>query len=329
MPDPDSQPTSQLAGPLARLDGARDELAKAWLVRLIERASLAEIGDLPTERIAAELPGVISDVLAAVAGEGPWEPDAGARERAARLVELRRSGAGAPGEVARDIAAIGAVVLDALRRDGEELAPARFTELAIAVAEAVGAVQSVATEELVARRTRELEATAGSDPLTGLADLRNFEQTLRHALALHARYGHPFALLALDVDGLDRINDSRGRDAGDRVLVQVALAVRRAIRTVDAPARIGPDEFGVLIPHQNAEEARGVAGRLARAARAETAGADGPQVHVAIGVVSCPGHGTEAAALLEAADTAMFAAKAAGEPFAVGGPVEPLTPATP
>ena len=57
MPEPDRLTITPLRGPLARLDRARDELAKAWLMRLIERASLEEISELPTEQIAAELPG--------------------------------------------------------------------------------------------------------------------------------------------------------------------------------------------------------------------------------------------------------------------------------
>ena len=68
MPDPDRRTNSPLRGPLARLDRSRDELAKAWLVRVIGRASLDEIKNLPTDRIAAQLPDLFSDVLAAAAG---------------------------------------------------------------------------------------------------------------------------------------------------------------------------------------------------------------------------------------------------------------------
>ena len=64
---------TSVRGPLARLDTARDELAKAWLVRLIERASLDEIRELPTERIARELPELITDIVKSVA-EGDGDP---------------------------------------------------------------------------------------------------------------------------------------------------------------------------------------------------------------------------------------------------------------
>ena len=324
MPDPDRNPPTPLGGPLARLDRAREELAKAWLVRLIERASLDEIRTLPTERIAAELPELISDVLrGAGAGADPYAMAPEVHERAVRLAELRESDSAGAAEVTRDVGAIQSVILDALRRDAEELGPERFADLAIGVADAVGAGQAAAVEALLRRRSRESESTAGSDPLTGLFNLRHLQQELRQMLAMHERYKHPFALLVLDIDGLRRINDSRSRQAGDRVLVQVALAMRRAIRTVDVPARIGGDEFGVLMPQQDASAGRTLAERLAEAVTVETTGTDSESVEVAIGLVSCPQHGAEVATLLEAADQAMYRAKAGGESVAVGDPTGP------
>lgn len=321
MPDADRKPTTQLHGPLARLDRAREELAKAWLVRLIERASLEDIKDLPTDRIAAELPALISDVLEAAANaDDPYAMAPEAHERAVRLVELRESSATDASDVTRDVSAIQDVILDALRPEAEDAGPAVFADLAIGVAGAVGALQAAAVETLLRRRSRELESSAGSDPLTGLFDLRHLQAELRQALALHERYKHPFALLVIDVEGLRRVNDSRSRQAGDRVLVQIALAIRRAIRSVDVPARIAGDEFGVLSPHQDADAARALAERLVDAVRTETGSGDDPAVEVAIGVVSCPQHGAESAALLEAADQAMYAAKAGGSAVAVGEP---------
>ena len=321
MPDPDCHPPAPLSGPLARLDRGREELAKAWLVRLIERASLDEISALPTQKIAVELPQLISDVLQAAGRGGDHHAvTAQAQERAVRLAELRESDASGAAEVSRDVGAIQAVILDALRRDAEELGGERFAELAIGVADAVGAVQAAAVETVLQRRSPEVESTAGSDPLTGLFDLPHLREELHQALALHERYGHPFALLVLDIDGLRRVNDARGRQAGDRVLVQVALAIRRAIRTVDVPARIAGDEFGVLMPQGVASTAQALAARLPEAVRLETAGTEDGGVSVAIGLVSCPQHGADAATLLEAADQAMYQAKAAGNAFVVGDP---------
>ena len=67
----------------------------------------------------------------------------------------------------------------------------------------------------------------------------------------------------MDIDGLKRINDSHGHPAGDRVLMQVAMSLRRSIRSVDTAARIGGDEFCVLLPEQDLKSAAKLAARLA------------------------------------------------------------------
>ena len=162
-------------------------------------------------------------------------------------------------------------------------------------------------------RSRELESQANTDPLTGLGNLRHLQREIAQLLDLHKRYEHPFALLLMDVDGLKRINDSHGHQAGDRVLVQVAMAVRRSIRTVDIAGRIGGDEFCVLAPEQDAANALKLGERLNAAAAEEVATPDEPPVGLSIGVVSCPEHGTDAEALIDVADKAMYRAKAAGE----------------
>jgi diguanylate cyclase (GGDEF)-like protein len=319
MPDSERSTITPLRGPLARLDRTREELAKAWLVRLIQRASLDQIRDLPTDRIAAELPELISDVLhAAAEGDEAAQLSDQALERAARLAELRAGPEPSAGDLARDVAAIQGVLVEALRADADELGADGFARLVSGLSEAVAAVQAAAVETLVTRRSRELESLAHADPLTGLSNLRFLHQQLRYALALTKRYEQPFSLLVMDIDGLRRVNDSEGHAAGDRVLVQVALAVRRTIRTVDTPARIGGDEFCVLAPNQTAETASALAERLVEAVAAETTPAgDETAVGMSVGVVSCPKHGNEADALLESADQAMYKAKAGGDAVAV------------
>lgn len=324
MPDrQDPKRKSRLRGPLARLDRERDELAKAWLVRLIERASLEEIKELPTDRLAQELPELISDVLTLTA-EGAKDADLlppGARERAARIADLRDARDRSAAEMSRDLTAIQTAILGNLANDPEGLDVDGFADLALRLSEAVGAIQSVAVEGLVERKVQELESLANSDPLTGLANRRALQDRLIEALAVHKRYDTPFALLVLDVDGLKRINDSQGHKAGDRVLVQVSLAMRRTLRTTDTPARIGGDEFCVLAPNQNAAAAEPLGRRIAEAVEAESGG--DPGVGVSIGVVSCPEHGTDIDALLDTADQAMYRAKAGGLKVALGDPENP------
>ena len=325
MPEPDRLTTTPLRGPLARLDGVRDQLAKAWLMRLIERASLEEISRLPTEQIVAELPAVISDVLQVAATEGRDRltlPD-DMRERAARLADLREGDEARAGDLSRDVAAIQAVILEALARDAEEIGAVAYAALVTSVTEAVSGLQATAVETLVDHRSRDSDSLANTDPLTGLANMRYLQAQLRQNLGLVKRYEQPFALLVVDVDGLKRVNDGRGNQAGDRVLVQVGLAMRRTIRVVDTAARIGGDEFCVLAPTQTADAARPLAERLVAAIAAETGSDDqDPGVGASVGVVSAPEHGDDPDALMDAADQAMYRAKAAGDAVVVAEPVK-------
>ena len=311
-----------ISGPLGRLDRSKEDLAKAWLVRVIERASLDEIRALPTERIARELPELIGDLLKAAAesdaGAGPVLSEE-AIDRARGLAALRAGGELSAAELARDIAALHAVLVRALREELAGSDPEAFADAAERLAEAAGAVQAAAVEELVQTRSRELESQANTDPLTGLYNVRYLQREIGQLLDVQKRYEHPFAVLLLDIDGLKRINDAHGHQAGDRVLMQVAMAMRRAIRAVDTAARLGGDEFCVLAPEQNSGSGANLAARLVAAIREEGVTPDSPPVGVSIGVAACPEQGEDAERLLEVADQAMYRAKAAGQAVAVGG----------
>jgi diguanylate cyclase (GGDEF)-like protein len=312
-----------IRGPLARLDRSRDELAKAWLVRLIERASLDQIRELPTERIARELPELIGDIVReASEGEGdPYDLPKDQAERAASLATMRGGGGEVQAaDVARDVASLQSVLVRALREELGESDPARFAEAVEQLVEATGAIQAAAMEAHVQTRSRELESQANTDPLTGLSNLRALQRHLGGLLDAHKRYRHPFGLLLMDIDGLKRINDSHGHQAGDRVLMQVAMSLRRSIRSVDTAARIGGDEFCVLLPEQDLKSAAKLAARLATAVEEEVATPDEPPVTISIGVAAAPEHGDDAEALIDTADRAMYRAKAAGEGIALGDP---------
>jgi two-component system, cell cycle response regulator len=122
----------------------------------------------------------------------------------------------------------------------------------------------------------------------------------------------------MDVDSLRRINDAHGRPAGDRVLMQVGMALQRSTRSVDVAARLGGDEFCVLAPQQASGAAMKLAERLAVVVREGVASPGEPPVSVSIGVAACPSHGNDAETLIDAADSAMYRAKAAGESVALG-----------
>jgi diguanylate cyclase (GGDEF)-like protein len=310
-------------GPLARLDRSRDELAKAWLVRLIERASLDEIRELPTERIASELPDLITEIVRSVSEDGgdPFEISKEQAERAASLATMRGGGREVQAaDVARDVAALQSVLVRALREEIGEVDAAGFADAVEQLVEAIAAIQAAALEAHVQSRSRELESQANTDPLTGLGNLRALQRQLANLVDVHRRYLQPFGVLLMDIDGLKRINDSYGHQAGDRVLMQVAMSLRRSIRSVDTAARMGGDEFCVLLPHQDLKSAAKLAARLATAVEEEVASPGDPPVTLSIGVAASPEHGDDAETLIDTADRAMYRAKAAGEGIALGDP---------
>src|SRR3712207_2050238 len=204
-----------IRGPLARLDRSRDELAKAWLAGLLQRGAVDEIGGLPTDQKRRELPELISDIVGSVASANgdPYELTDRQAQRAAALAALRSGRETSAADVSRDIAALQAVLVRALREELAESDPERFADAVERLADATGAIQAAAVEELVRSRSRELESQAYTDALTGLGNLRHLQRELGHMLEIQKRYGHPFAVLLMDIDGLKRVNDSQGHQA--------------------------------------------------------------------------------------------------------------------
>jgi diguanylate cyclase (GGDEF)-like protein len=287
----------------------REQLAKEWVLRIVERTPAAELGALPLGRIIEQGPPLIADVLASIrdplASAAP-ELDEARRERAVELAQLR-PGPDAAEELPRDLAALQALLVETLRREIPERRPGDFAQAVERLAEAFGSIQGTVASTLVEERA----GGAPLDPLTGLPGPLQLEEWLRISLAEHRRYGHPFAIALIDLDGLARINDAHGREAGDRMLTEVAALVRRHVREVDQAFRVGDDEFCVLAPHQRGDGLRPAAERIAELiAGAEVE--DGPRLAVTIGIGSCPEDGETIGSVREAAEQAAYEAKAAG-----------------
>ena len=306
--------------PIARLEETRGDLAKAWLLRALERSSLEEIERLPTGRIARDLPSLIAEIAAAARGEGVPESSRHV-DWANRLAELTGRGGALDPQLIRDVSSLQSVMITSLHRQLRTLDPAETLHAIERLTDIFSAMQADAVEEVLRVRSRELEWLGTTDELTGLHNDRYLRQELHNLTGLQRRYGHPFAVIVIDIDGLGRINDAYGSAAGDRALVDVATALGEAIRTVDTPVRLDGDEFCVLLPNQTATRARALGERIA-AAVAQVEGPGSQSLGVAVGVVSCPQHSTDADELLALADAAMYRAKAAGEPVAVGEPGE-------
>jgi diguanylate cyclase (GGDEF)-like protein len=305
-----------MAAPIERLDETRGELAKTWLLRVVEQSSLEEIERLPTPRIARELPELIGEIARA-AGEEPGPGVSRGVEWAKRLAELTGRGGNIDSQLIRDVARLQSVMVTALHRQLRTLDPAATLQAVERLTDLFSSMQADAVEEVLRQRSRELEWLGTTDELTGLHNARYLQQHMHHLLGVQRRYGHPFALLLVDIEGLKRINDAYGQAAGDRILVDVATALGEAIRAVDTPIRMSDDEFCVLLPQQTATRARVLAERVVAAIEA-VEGPGSQTLGVAVGVVSCPQHATEVDQLLELADSAMYRAKAAGQTVAVG-----------
>jgi diguanylate cyclase (GGDEF)-like protein len=156
-----------------------------------------------------------------------------------------------------------------------------------------------------ARLIERLAATARTDPLTGLANRRAFEQALEQRLA--AEPPATFSVLMLDVDGLKRVNDAHGHAAGDAMLKRVASVIGSDLRQADLAARWGGDEFLLLIPGVDQVGAVSLARRISGTLLNPDAPAGA--VSVSIGTAGFPADGTTAVSLLAAADRSMYVEK--------------------
>jgi diguanylate cyclase (GGDEF)-like protein len=155
---------------------------------------------------------------------------------------------------------------------------------------------------------------ARSDALTGLANRIAFAERLDEALSQAKRNDDMLCVMYIDLDGFKTINDTRGHDAGDAVLRQVAMRLRRCVRDYDLVARLGGDELAVLAPNLAAADLEATAERISRTL-AIPLDLQGGAAHVtaSIGVASFPATAEEAVLLVKCADQAMYAAKRAGK----------------
>jgi diguanylate cyclase (GGDEF)-like protein len=112
---------------------------------------------------------------------------------------------------------------------------------------------------------RQLECLAHEDALCGILNRRGFDREFQRVLAHVARYGTRAALLLIDLNGFKHINDAKGHAEGDQVLQRVARALSGNVRASDVVARIGGDEFAIILWHASADEARAKAARLTAA----------------------------------------------------------------
>ncbi|HLM55657.1 MAG TPA: diguanylate cyclase [Pyrinomonadaceae bacterium] len=155
------------------------------------------------------------------------------------------------------------------------------------------------------------EEAAFTDHLTGLANRRRFERQLEREVKRSERYLHSFCLILIDIDNFKEVNDTYGHDAGDEAIRRVASTLQAGTRGIDTGARIGGDEFAVILPETDPRGGLDVAERLSAAIRSLDVRPLG-RLTASIGVAEFPSCASSGDGLRMAADAALYEAKRAG-----------------
>ncbi len=200
-------------------------------------------------------------------------------------------------------------------RDGQEIP---VSQVVIAHRRADGSVEFFSTVARDISEQKRFEAqlvhAANHDPLTGLANRRRFEEDLERELARLRAAGGQAALLFLDLDDFKAVNDSLGHRAGDEALVSLAGFLASRLPPPSVVARVGGDEFGVLLPDTSPADAKTVARELLDSLRQHTVLVEGHVVRTtaSVGLAILPDHGDSTGEVLAHADLALFEAKERG-----------------
>jgi diguanylate cyclase (GGDEF)-like protein len=159
----------------------------------------------------------------------------------------------------------------------------------------------------IAKQTQKLSEMASRDGLTGLINQRVFYEKLRYEISRSTRLSQTLSLIYFDLDGFKAINDTKGHQEGDTILIATASALNAVIRDTDIAARYGGDEFCVILPSTGKEETLAMVNRLIAVFDEKMAGS---AVTLSVGVVTlAPGEGKSAEELVKMADSQMYKAK--------------------
>jgi diguanylate cyclase (GGDEF)-like protein len=246
--------------------------------------------------------------MQATGGEGTAEAAGGDGVR--RLYGFTRlSGEASGGDVFLSLG----VPIDVAFADLRRLERRSLLVLALVTALA-GGVTWLGGERLLVRLFGRMQTMADRDPLTGLANRRRLLAVGQEEQRRARRFGHPLAALMLDLDRFKLVNDRHGHGAGDDVLREVARRILATVRETDLPARYGGEEFAVLLPETDLDTAREAAERirLAVAEKPIDTRRGALAVTLSVGVAVLDDDTRDLGALFDAADAALYAAKAAG-----------------
>jgi diguanylate cyclase (GGDEF)-like protein len=210
-------------------------------------------------------------------------------------------------QVAFIVAAYAVLLALADERSTAQVAYWAIASSALVVAGALIGVLKDHVDKLIAR----LADAARSDTLTGLLNRRGFHELFDIELERARRNGNPLSVIVGDLDGFKAVNDRFGHHAGDAALEKVGEVFKGAKRRIDTAARIGGEEFAVIVPETDASSTYVLAERLRNQVRDAFDG-DRIDLTISLGVASFPDQGGSAEGLMHAADQALYAAKKLG-----------------
>lgn len=203
-----------------------------------------------------------------------------------------------------------------------------LTRSVLVLTSALLAVLTVARTVLTAIESGRLFRRSVTDPLTSLYNHRHFHECMRSALDVAARFDGCLAILALDLDGFDEVNNRHGHPAGDDLLREVGAALRAACAPNDVVCRVGGDEFATVLPGADAGRALETAARIRRSL-AGIITPDGLPLTVSTGIALYPQHGDDAESLMRLADGAAYWVKRHGKDHALVYDPEVVTELSP
>jgi len=278
------------------------------------------------------LVGIVLGTLQLVAGVaiGRYFPfhrrsaSPGPRHNASRLETFARRLGHLVGRVSDDVGQHRAQIAQ-VNRELADLGAGDGTPLAEAVLDAVAQVvdsnvrlqhRLTAAEEKLQRQSEQLQSQlseARTDPLTELPNRRAFRNELDHQVALWQRRRTPFGLLMVDADHFKGLNDRYGHPAGDHVLQALGETLRGTVRRMDMLARVGGEEFAVILPGATTRETMRVAEAVRKAVEVATFSFEQQELHVTVSLgAAVIGPNDHPVSLIKRADEALYASKRAG-----------------
>ena len=314
---PDALESSRLPATLVqaftRLERDREDIVKEWVIAVAEDSTHSDLIDASLGELAAGLPSSLTILFEALRGDASMSPES--RRATVELLARDLTGEAATRRVLSWLSLLQSVLSVRLCT---HLMTSERTSLDLGMrhlARAFSSLHEAALATLMEGRGQRYGRSL-YDPSTGLLAFQQLEEALERLVAIHHRYGAPFAIVTGEIDVLAEVDAGPGARRLDEVVSAVSATIREQTRTSDIAAWKRPGEFSVLAPKQSSVAGRSLAERLGSAV-ATLGSAAATRVELAIGIAGCPEDGTDPRTLLEAAARAVARARSGEEKIVV------------